>query len=270
MTAVLPATGTDRTDRPGGTGPPSDQPVLELDHVHAAYGRFKALFGVSLRIEAGEAVAVIGHNGVGKTTLARVATGLVAPTRGRVRSLGRDLTGRGAHRFARAGIVHAPEGRAVFATLTVEENLAVAFHRRFGAHHVGERCQRAYDLFPRLGDRRAQPAGLLSGGEQRMLALARVMLVEPALLVADELSLGLAPVVTDEVYAVLTGILGTGTALLVIEQHTRHALALAHRAVILERGTVTFAGPCADAGALYGTFDGRAVDPTPITTPETD
>lgn len=260
MTAVLPSTRTIRRDGPGPA-----QPILELDAVHAAYGRFNALFGISLRIAPGEAVAVVGHNGVGKTTLARVATGLVVPTRGRVRSLGHDLTGRGAHRFARAGIVHAPEGRSVFATLTVEENLALPFHRRFGARRVGEACQRAYDLFPRLGERRTQLAGLLSGGEQRMLTLARAMVLEPSLLVADELSLGLAPVVTDEVYAVLAGILRTGTALLVIEQHTRHALALADSAVILERGTVTFAGSCADAGALYGTFEGRAVDPTTIT-----
>lgn len=248
----------------------ADEPVLELDDVHAAYGRFNALFGVSLRIAPGEAVAIVGHNGVGKTTLARVATGLVTPTRGRVRSLGRDLTGRGAHRFVRAGIVHAPEGRSVFATLTVAENLALPFHRRFGARHVEDACRRAYDLFPRLGERRTQAAGLLSGGEQRMLTLARAMVLEPALLVADELSLGLAPVVTDEVYTVLARILEQGTALLVIEQHTRHALALAHGAVVLERGTVAFAGSCAEAGARYGAFDGRTAEPAPVSTTITE
>jgi branched-chain amino acid transport system ATP-binding protein len=259
MTAVL----NRPTRRQHRAGMP--EPVLELVDVHAGYGRFKALFGVSLRIAPAQAVAVVGHNGVGKTTLARVATGLVAPTRGRVRSGGRDLTGRGAHRFVRAGVVHAPEGRSVFATLTVEENLALPFHRRFGARGVQGACRHVYEMFPRLAERRQQPAGLLSGGEQRMLTLARAMVLQPSLLVADELSLGLAPIVTDEVYATLARILQSGTALLVIEQHTHHALSLAHGAVILERGTVTFAGSCADAAALYGSFDGRAVDPTTLT-----
>jgi branched-chain amino acid transport system ATP-binding protein len=211
-------------------------PVLELTDVHASYGRFHALFGVSLSVAAGEAVAVVGRNGVGKTTLARVASGLVRPSSGRVASAGRDITGRDAHHFTRAGIVH--------------ENLALPFRYRFGARGLKAALQRAYDMFPRLGERRQQPAGLLSGGEQRMLTLARALVLEPRLLIADELSLGLAPIVTDEVYKVLGTILATGTALLVIEQHTQHALSIAHRAVVLERGSITFAGSCADAAAL--------------------
>jgi branched-chain amino acid transport system ATP-binding protein len=235
-------------------------PVLDLTDVHAGYGRFHALFGVSLRIAPGEAVAVVGHNGVGKTTLARVATGLVKPSSGRVACCGRDMTGRDAHHFTRAGVVHAPEGRSVFTTLSVEENLALPFRYRFGARGVKAAVQRVYDMFPRLGERRRQPAGLLSGGEQRMLTLARAMVLEPRLLVVDELSLGLAPIVIDEVYKVLGTILNGGTALLVIEQHTQHALSIAHRAIVLERGSICFAGSCAYAAELYGSFNGRAAE----------
>jgi branched-chain amino acid transport system ATP-binding protein len=147
----------------------------------------------------------------------------------------------------------------------VEENLALPFHRRFGARGVGDACERAYDLFPRLGERRSQPAGFLSGGEQRMLTLARAMVLQPALLVADELSLGLAPRITDEVYGVLARILLTGTALLVIEQHTHHALGIAHSAIVLERGVVTYSGSCAGAASRYGSFNGRATAPPAAT-----
>jgi branched-chain amino acid transport system ATP-binding protein len=237
------------------------EPVLELVDVHAGYGRFHALFGISLRIAPGQAVAVLGHNGMGKTTLARIATGLVAPSTGRVLAGGRDLTGRAAHWFARSGIVHVPEGRSVFATLTVKENLTLPFHRSFGSKGTAGACRRVYDMFPRLGERREQLAGSLSGGEQRMLTLARAMVLEPALLVADELSHGLAPVVTEEVYVLLQRILEAGTALLVIEQHTPQALAIAHGAVVLERGAVSYAGSCAGADAFYGSFDGRAPSP---------
>jgi branched-chain amino acid transport system ATP-binding protein len=232
--------------------------VLELTDVHAGYGLFSALFGVSLRIGRGEAVAVVGHNGMGKTTIARVASGLVIPTAGQVHIGGRDLTGREAHDFQMAGVAHAPEGRSVFATLTVDENLALPFRKRFGRAGVSGGLERAYTLFPRLGDRRGQLAGSLSGGEQRMLTLSRAMVLEPALLIADELSLGLAPIITDEVYRVLGEILATGTSLLIIEQHTQHALALAHRAVIIDRGTVAFSGTPPEVEQRYSTFEHSA------------
>ncbi len=231
---------------PGTTGTPSDPgteaPVLELDDVYAGYNQFRALFGISLTIGAAQAVAVIGPNGVGKTTLARVASGLVAPSAGRVRVGGDDLTGREAHEFARAGIAHAPEGRSVFGTLSVEENLVLPFRRQFGRAGQGPALDKAYELFPRLGERRRQEAGSLSGGEQRMLTLARVLVLEPELLIADELSLGLAPIVTNEVYDVLRRILAAGTALLVIEQQVEHALALADHVIVLERGQITSSG----------------------------
>jgi branched-chain amino acid transport system ATP-binding protein len=221
--------------------------VLELADVSAAYGPFNALFGVSLTVEPGEAVALLGPNGVGKTTVARVATGLVAPTAGHVRVEGEDLTGAPAYRFARAGIAHAPEGRSVFATLTVEENLRLTFRRSKGRAGVPAALEAAFAQFPALGRRRGQLAGTLSGGEQRMLSLARVLVEAPKLLVADELSLGLAPIVVDEIYVELTRLRREGTALLIVEQQVAHALDLCDRALLLDRGTVSWEVPAAEA-----------------------
>jgi branched-chain amino acid transport system ATP-binding protein len=222
--------------------------ILELDGVSAAYGPFRALFGMSLAVEPGEAVALLGPNGVGKTTVARVATGLVSPTEGAVMVDGTDMTGAPAHRFARAGLAHAPEGRSVFATLTVEENLRLSFRRSQGRRAVPAALDRAFAQFPALAGRRRQPAGTLSGGEQRMLSLARVLVEAPRLLVADELSLGLAPIVVDEIYAELARLREEGTALLIVEQHVAHALELCDRVVLLEHGSVAWHGPAAEAG----------------------
>ena len=217
---------------------PRRRPILELDDVHAGYVQFKALFGVSLAVHEAEAVALIGPNGAGKTTVARVASGLVAPTAGRVLVDGEDFTGAPADELRPAGIAHAPEGRSVFATLTVEENLTLAFRRRFGRAGVAAALEKAYELFPRLGERRRQSAGSLSGGEQRMLTLAaragaraeaadrRRAVARPG---ADHHRRGLL---------VLERILASGTALLVVEQHVDHALELADEVVVLERGVV--------------------------------
>lgn len=221
--------------------------ILALDDVAAAYGPFAALFGVTLAVEPGEAVALLGPNGVGKTTVARVATGLVAPTAGTVHVDAEDLTGAPAHRFARAGIAHAPEGRSVFATLTVEENLRLSFRRSKGRAGVPAALDRAFAQFPALGRRRGQLAGTLSGGEQRMLSLARVLVEAPKLLVADELSLGLAPIVVDEIYRELARLRAEGTALLIVEQHVGHALDLCDRVALLDRGSVTWEGPAVEA-----------------------
>jgi branched-chain amino acid transport system ATP-binding protein len=223
-------------------------PVLALDDVSAGYGPFHAVFGVSLAVRPGEAVALLGANGVGKTTVARLASGLVVPTEGMVSVDGADRTGAPPHRFARAGIAHAPEGRSVFATLTVEENLRLSFRRSKGRRGVPAALDRAFDQFPALGRRRRQVAGTLSGGEQRMLSLARVLVEAPALLVADELSLGLAPIVVDEIYAELARLRSEGTALLIVEQHIPHALVLCDRVMLLEHGAVAWEGPAAEAG----------------------
>ena len=221
--------------------------VLDLDHVSAGYGPFRALFDVKLTVEPGEAVALLGPNGVGKTTVARVATGLIAPTEGRVVVDGDDMTGAPVHRFRRAGIIHAPEGRSVFATLTVEENLTLSFRASRGRKEVPDALERAFGLFPAIGNRRKQVAGTLSGGEQRMLAMARVLVEEPKLLVADELSLGLAPIIVDEVYASLDRLRAAGTALLIVEQHVGHALDLCDRVLLLDHGSITWEGPSSEA-----------------------
>ncbi len=226
-------------------------PILELRDVEAGYGPFRALFGVSLTVGAGEAVALVGANGAGKTTLARVASGLVHPSAGSVHIDGSavDESSPSAWRFVRAGVMHAPEGRSVFSTLSVRDNLALSFQRAFGRAGLAEALDRAYELFPRLGERRGQIAGTLSGGEQRMLSLARVLVESPRLLIADELSLGLAPMVVDQVFATLSQIRGAGTALLIVEQQVGHALALCDRAAVLEHGMITWQGPSKEAGA---------------------
>ena len=222
--------------------------ALELTNVDAGYGQFMALRNVSIRVEPGEAVALVGANGVGKTTVARVASGLVRPTAGRVAANGRDLTGRAPHAFVRAGIAHAPERRSVFATLTVEENLRLSFRRHFGARGVERALTSAFERFPVLAGRREVLAGQLSGGQQRMLSIARVVVESPAVLIADELSLGLAPIVVTEIADQLRRLREAGTALLIVEQQLGHALALADRAVLLERGSVAWEGPSAEAG----------------------
>ena len=243
-------------------------PLLELRDVDAAYGPFRALFGVSLTVRPGTVTALLGANGAGKTTVARVATGLVRPTRGEMwfegdriawpapvgvgfferwfsRAAWVDRRGVRPFEMSRRGIVHAPEGRSVFASLSVQENLELSFRRELGAHGVKGALAKAYDLFPRLGERSQQVAGTLSGGEQRMLSLARVMVNPPKLLVADELSLGLAPIVVDEVYASLSAIRDAGTSILLVEQYVGHALAIANDVVVLNHGTVAHSGPAA-------------------------
>jgi branched-chain amino acid transport system ATP-binding protein len=217
-------------------------PALELRSVDAAYGPFRALFGLTLAVEPGEAVALLGSNGAGKTTVARVASGLLAPSSGQVLVDGEDLTGSRAYQFARAGIAHAPEGRSTFGTLTVDENLTLAFRRSRGRNGVAEGLDRAYELFPSLAQRRRQLAGNLSGGEQRMLSMARVLVDVPKVLIADELSLGLAPIVVDQTYQSLQKLREEGTALLIIEQHISHALWLCDRVAELDHGAISWTG----------------------------
>jgi len=226
------------------------EPILELIDVEASYGPFRALFGVSLRIEPGQALAMLGPNGAGKTTVARVASGLVSASSGQVLVNGVDMTGRPTHEFARAGVAHAPEGRSVFATFTVKENLELSFNRSLGRSGVAQGLERAYELFPPLRDRSRQLAGTLSGGEQRMLSLARVLIEQPKLLIADELSLGLAPIIVDEVYDTLAGIRASGTALLIVEQHVNHALDLCDHVTLLGHGEISWTGPSEGAANI--------------------
>ena len=228
----------------------TEESILELRDVDAAYGPFRAIFGVSFALPKGRVLALLGSNGAGKTTIARVCSGLIVPTSGRVFFGGADVTGQRAFRYARLGIVHAPEGRSVFASLSVEENLELTFQRSRGRAGVKEAVDEAFTMFPRLSERRHQVAGTLSGGEQRMLSLSRVMVEKPRLLIADELSLGLAPIIVDEVYRNLQTIRETGTTLMIVEQHVHHALAIADDAVVLLKGEVAYSGPVSELGDL--------------------
>jgi branched-chain amino acid transport system ATP-binding protein len=230
---------------------PAVVPRLELCDVDAAYGPFRAVFAISFALLPGRVLALLGSNGSGKTTVARVCSGLLAPTAGQVRFDGEDITGMRPFRYARRGIVHAPEGRSVFASLTVEENLVLTFRRSRGRGGVAGALDEAYALFPRLGERRRQLGGTLSGGEQRMLSLARAMVERPRLLIADELSLGLAPIIVEEVYRTLERIRDAGTTLLIVEQHVHHALSIADDAIVLAKGEVAYAGPVAELGDVH-------------------
>ena len=245
-------TVADSTSGAGAVATPSDiSPVLELRDVHASYGPFRALFGVSFALRAGHVMALLGSNGAGKTTVARVCSGLIPPTSGQVLLNGEDVSHARPFVFARSGVIHAPEGRSVFATLTVQENLELTFRRSRGRDGVASALDEAYALFPQLGDRRKQVAGTLSGGEQRMLALARVMVEHPKLLIADELSLGLAPIIVDEVYRTLATIREAGTTLLLVEQHVHHALQVADEAIVLVKGEAAYSGPVSELGDLH-------------------
>jgi len=229
---------------------PPAPPILELRDVEASYGPFRSLFGISFSIAEGGVTALLGGNGSGKTTVVRICSGLLHPTAGKLLYQGEDVTKRRAYRLARLGVVHAPEGRSVFATLTVEENLMLTFRQVFGRRGSRAAAEKAYELFPRLGERRRQLAGTLSGGEQRMLSLARVLVRGPNLLITDELSLGLAPLIIDEVYETLSTIHDAGTALLIVEQHVHQALSLADHVVVMAKGRVSLSGRTAELGDI--------------------
>jgi branched-chain amino acid transport system ATP-binding protein len=223
------------------------EPMLEIEGLDVRYGTSQALFGVSLTVEPGTVLAVLGTNGAGKSTLARAVSGLVAPSAGRVRFEGRDVTGLSAHRIRKLGLTYIPEGRGIFPGLSVIDNLkmAVAQERRPDRPAA---IDRAIDRFPVLGTRRAQRAGSLSGGEQQMLALARALAVSPRLVIADEMSLGLAPLVAESVFEGLEDARRSGITIVLSEQFIHRALAMADRCVILTRGRVGWSGAASDAG----------------------
>ncbi len=245
-------TGAFGQPAPGGTavvggGGSTGSAALEVVRVSASYGPYRALFDVTFNVPEGGVTALIGSNGAGKSTVSRVVTGLLSSTEGAIRLGGRDITGLPAYKIARAGAAHVPEGRGVFANLTVEENLKLAFRQRGGRQSVPGSLEKAYTAFPVLGERRRQNGGTLSGGEQRILSLAKVLVAPPRLLVADEISLGLAPVMIDAVYDGLRKINGAGTALLIVEQQVDRVLEIAGSAVVLEHGSVAYCGNAAGA-----------------------
>lgn len=222
--------------------------VLSLQNVCAAYGPYRALFNVSFRVPTGGVLALVGSNGAGKSTVARTVTGLVTATSGRVLFAGRDVASLPAYKIARLGMAHVVEGRGVFSSLTVEENLTLTFRQREGRGKLAANIERAYTAFPILRERRKQMAGTLSGGQQRLLSLAKVLVVPSKVLVADELSLGLAPVIVDQVYDGLREINRNGTALVVVEQQVHRVLELANWAVVLDHGSVAYEGEPSGAG----------------------
>lgn len=228
--------------------PPTDgSPVLEAVGIEFSYDRLPVLFGISLEVHAGEALALLGTNGAGKSTLLRVLSGLERPERGRVSLRGVDITGTPAEQVVRHGIVLVPGGRAIFSDMTVDENLEVqAFTVRRQRSWVNERRDLVLDTFPRLAERLTQTAGTLSGGEQQQLALAKALLLDPSVLCIDELSLGLAPVVVGELLETVHRIHESGVSIVLVEQSLNIAAQLCARAVFLEKGAVRFEGRTAD------------------------
>ena len=222
---------------------PGTARALEADEVDFSYGRLQVLFGVSLCVDAAEALALLGTNGAGKTTLLRVLAGLETPSSGRVRLNGVDVTGAEAEDLVGRGLVLVSGGRAVFADMTVDENLELqALTVRHRTDWVRQRREEIYDLFPRLAERLRQPAGSLSGGEQQQVALAKAILLDPSVLCIDELSLGLAPIVVQELLEVVRRINATGVAVVLVEQSLNIASELCTRAVFMEKGLVRFEG----------------------------
>jgi branched-chain amino acid transport system ATP-binding protein len=220
--------------------------MLTVTDISAGYGSFQALFGVSLDVAAGEAVAVIGPNGAGKTTLMRVISGLLPANAGSVALEGRALTGIPAHRIVAAGIAHVPENRRLFARLTVEENLRMGAFIPAARQHFAERLGWVYDLFPRLRERRHQPAGTMSGGEQQMCAIGRALMSRPKLLLMDEPSAGLAPLVVEQVFDLVRRIREEGFTVLIVEQNVQQVLDIVDRAYLLESGRIRLSGAAAE------------------------
>jgi branched-chain amino acid transport system ATP-binding protein len=216
--------------------------LLDVRELGVAYGAIKALKDVSLAVGRGEVVALIGANGAGKTSTLRAISGLVKPNAGKVFLRGEEITGVKAHLLVPKGMAHAPEGRGIFPNLTVEENLDLgAFLRRDG-DGISDDVQKCFKLFPRLEERRRQPAGTLSGGEQQMLSISRALMSRPTLLMLDEPSLGLAPQVIQVIFRILREVNATGTSILLVEQNAHLALELAHWAYVLETGEIAMQG----------------------------
>lgn len=229
------------------SGAPASTPALEVRGLDFSYGSVQVLFDVGLEVREGEVLALVGTNGAGKSTLLRVVSGLERPDRGSVWFRGVEVTGEAPAARVRRGIVQVPGGKAVFPAMTVRENLlAGAFTFIRDRERVADRIALALDVFPVLGERMQQLAGSLSGGEQQMLGLAQAFLLEPALLLIDELSLGLAPIVVEQLLGVVERLKSTGMSILVIEQSVNIALSISDRAVFMEKGAVRFEGAAAD------------------------
>ncbi len=222
--------------------PASAPPLLELSRVEVAYGGIHAVKGIDLAVGDGELVCLIGANGAGKTTTLKGICGLQPVKAGTIRYAGKDITGKPAFQLVRQGLAMVPEGRGVFGALTIEENLAMGAYARSDGAAIRSDVERVYQLFPRLKERRRQTAGTMSGGEQQMLAMGRALMSRPKLLLLDEPSMGLAPLMVQKVFETILTVSGEGVTILLIEQNAKLALEVSHRGYVMESGEITIQG----------------------------
>ncbi|MEU6555077.1 ABC transporter ATP-binding protein [Streptomyces sp. NPDC046915] len=216
--------------------------LLEVEDLRVAYGKIEAVKGISFKVEAGEVVTLIGTNGAGKTTTLRTLSGLLQPLAGQIKFDGKTLNKIPAHKIVSLGLAHSPEGRHIFPRMTIEDNLRLGAFLRSDKDGIEKDIQRAYDLFPILGERRRQPAGTLSGGEQQMLAMGRALMSRPKLLMLDEPSMGLSPIMMQKIMATIQELKADGTTILLIEQNAQAALSLADHGHVMEVGKIVLSG----------------------------
>ena len=225
------------------------EPMLKIDNIDVYYGAIHALKGISLEVKEGEIVTLIGANGAGKSTTLRTISGLLKPKTGSITFLGQDIAGVRAHEIVKKGISQVPEGRRVFAEMTVMENLDLGAFVRKDKAGIQQDLKHVFELFPRLEERKNQSAGTLSGGEQQMLAMGRALMSRPKLLLLDEPSMGLAPLLIKEIFNIIVDINKSGTTVLLVEQNANMALSIANRAYVLETGRITLSGKAQDLAA---------------------
>ncbi|MFC4515095.1 ABC transporter ATP-binding protein [Streptomyces ehimensis] len=220
--------------------------LLEVEDLHVAYGKIEAVKGISFTVDTGQIVTLIGTNGAGKTTTLRTLSGLLTPRSGTIRFDGRPLTGVPAHRVVALGLAHSPEGRHIFPRLTIAENLQLGAFLRKDGDGIAHDIRRVYELFPILGERARQPAGTLSGGEQQMLAMGRALMSRPKLLMLDEPSMGLSPIMMRKIMDTIAELKASGTTILLVEQNAQAALGLADRGHVMETGRIVLSGTGAE------------------------
>ena len=241
--STTPAPAADATPAPRPT--PTGDPILRLTDVNTYYGHIHALSGINIEVYAGEVITLIGANGAGKTTTLKTISGLLHPRKGTVEFEGKDVSKRAAHDLVRDGISHAPEGRRIFSRLTVTENLLMGGFTR-PRTDINDDFERVMSLFPRLRERAQQQGGTLSGGEQQMLAIGRAMMARPRVLLLDEPSLGLAPILVQQIFSIIKEIKEQGTTILLVEQNALQALSIADRGYVLQTGQVVLSGSAGD------------------------
>lgn len=229
--------------------------MLKIENLNVYYGNIQALKGVSLEVHEGEIVTLIGANGAGKSTLLKTISGLLRPKQGTIEYLGSSINKKAAQSIVKTGISHVPEGRRVFSNMTVEENLDLGAYLRRDRANIAKDLERVFELFPRLLERRKQPSGTLSGGEQQMLAMGRAIMAKPKLLLLDEPSMGLAPLMVKTIFEIIKEINRNGTTILLVEQNAHMALSIAERGYVIETGKVVLSG---DAEKLQASDEVRA------------